>query len=214
LDIPDYQALRTALKGRAIRQSMGLFALSMSGFVLIIVSTALPAEDLRYWLTIISIIIIMLGLVLGASIGLYLGGIHKAESLQQISESSYYSPGSRESITELRIEPDGIYLKLYDTDASGVGSGISHAFSKIPYDRVSAIFPVYIEYPFYSNRKQLAMLNIETDDRKLGHIDLIFHRGDIVLARLQRHLGDRWGEVFHENEAVAPFEMNRLRPER
>jgi hypothetical protein len=210
LDLPDYPALQKALRERTVRYCMAGFTVSAIGLFMLFFVYFFMNNDSMKWLFAVSLCLFLAGAIFGASPGLYLSGIYSNQAEQEITDSSYYSPGTRPSITELRIDAEGIFLKFYDTNTSGAGSGISYEFRKTPYRQIKAIYPVLMKYSFYSDKPQFALMNIETTDRKIGHVDMVFHRGDIILKLLEKNFGERWREVFHENEPLEPFHINTL----
>ena len=134
-----------------------------------------------------------------------------SEANTKISEKSYYSPGIRPEITELRIDEHGLYIKLYETDKSGHRSHFYYDFLTIPYSSIRSIYPVKIQQK-QKMKTILVGLHIETDQKRIGFINFKIHRGTEVMKLLKTYLGDSWRQIYKKDKLIALWESEQLQP--
>jgi hypothetical protein len=134
-----------------------------------------------------------------------------SEGNTTISEKSYYSPGIRPEITEIRIDEKGLYIKLYETNKSGHRSHFFYDFLTIPYSSITSIYPVEIQQK-QNITKMIVGLHIETNEKRIGFINFKTHRGLEVMRLLKEYLGDDWRQIYKREKLISLWESEQLQP--
>ena len=121
----------------------------------------------------------------------YIGQL-AADSKSYITDSTYYNPGWRPSSHELGIYKDGIFLSLCKLDAKGQESGLRYKLDKIPFEKIKRIY--YKNFKLF--RKTYSSIEIETDDNRRGHVNLMAHPKRVVIYYLVKYLKSNWKNIY------------------
>jgi len=127
----------------------------------------------------------------GSFLFCYIGQL-AADSEMQITDSIYYCPGWRPSVHKLKIEEDGISMWWSIIDSKGRESGIGSKFEKISYKKIKSIY--YRKLKLFN--RIYTSIDIETKDKRRGHVNLIAHPKRVVIYYLVKYLKPNWKKIF------------------
>lgn len=134
-----------------------------------------------------------------------------SDAKTKITGESYYSPGIRSHLDELRINKQGVYINLYDTEEVGLKNYFRSNYYSIPYSSIKLIYPVKVSNE-QGLKSVLVGLHIETKDNRIGLISFKIHSGIEVVRVLKNYFGDAWRQIYMRDIVIPLWDCRRLQP--
>lgn len=153
--------------------------------------------DVGLLITIFVISLLGIYVTFGGSVFLYTIGHILSEKNTRITEHSYYSPGSRESISKMDINEIGICLHWKKKDIYIKDSTPYYEYTRIPYDKIKKIHSQTIR--FFSTVSG-HFYKVETKDNRIGYISSGYHPETVFKELLKKYLGQTWESVYSHDE--------------